>query len=132
MVKVDIHSIADPQDIFMARAAPSIMTAIAMFPSTSEALRMLLVLIARQCDVTGSYQFLLNGVNDDDVLQKIGACLQQGCKSFTDAEDVFNAAVASVDAVINQNVQPSLPSPHHRHRTNPPEHAGEFVLFSRE
>ena len=109
MVKVDIHSIADPQDIFMARAAPSIMTAIAMFPSTSEALRMLLVLIARQCDVTGSYQFLLNGVSDDDVLQKIGACLQQGCKSFTDAEDVFNAAVASVDAVINQN-GPTIPS----------------------
>ena len=109
MAKVDIHALADPQDIFMARAAPAIMAAIAMFPSTSEALRMLLVLIARQCDVTGSYQFLGGSPSDDEVLQKIGACLQEGCKSFADAEAVFNNAVASVNSVINLN-GPSIPS----------------------
>ena len=109
MAKVDIENLADPQDIFMARAAPAIMTAIGMFPSTADALRMLLVLIARRCDVTGSYQFL--GVNpaDDEVLQKIGACLQHGCTSFADAEAVFNTAVASVNAVINLS-GPSIPS----------------------
>ena len=106
MAKVDIESLADPQDIFMS---PAIMTAIGMFPSTADALRMLLVLIARRCDVTGSYQFL--GVNpaDDEVLQKIGACLQHGCTSFADAEAVFNTAVASVNAVINLS-GPSIPS----------------------
>ena len=126
MPKADIRGLPDPLDALMLRAVPSIMAAIAGFDNPFEALRMLMVVIARKCNVTNSYAFLSSpGVadNDDMVISKIGACLQYGCTSYEDAETVFNEGLTEVNAATagTTTIPASTPSPvpHPPHQSSP-------------
>jgi hypothetical protein len=138
MAKMDIMGLADPQDALMMRAVPGIMDAIAMFDNRFEALRMLLVLIARKCNVTNSYAFLSSpGVADDDdlVINKIGACLQAGCTDYADAETVFNESLTEVNSVVKENGSPipaatPSPVPHHPYSSLDPN-GGRWTRWSR-
>jgi len=105
-----LENLPVPVDAFVAKAVPTIMEALASFPDPTGALRRLLVSIAHTCQVTGSFAFLIKAQpEDDDVIQKICACLQYGCSSFQDAADVFNAACDIVLAAMQVGA-PEIPT----------------------